>query len=344
MPYMTRIPSDLRRWGLDVDVVSGWETRGRSSFAPAGVVDHWTGTTQRPGVDIPTLRVLRDGHGSLPGPLCQVGLARSGRCYVVAAGRANHAGTGGWKGLRGNSSVYGIEAEANGPNSWTTAQREAYPLLIAALLDGLDRGAEMTCGHSEWAGPRKQDIDGWPMSRMRADVARLLTAGPGGTADPTPVPPTETKDGFDMAEIKDLEQLLDKRFEALASRADVVNLTNDALTAHFKASGGLTRGQADQANATATNAAQGRAAAELGSRLTADLTRSVSALGVALTAGQATTREEVAAAAAALTGLRETVRDAVVAALGERDQADVDAVTDAVAAGLASRLTGQAPA
>lgn len=175
MPYMTRLLPDLQAAFPRVDTVPGWETRGNSSFNPAVVVCHWTAgpraTTKRA-----SLNVVVNGRPGLAGPLSQVYLDRAGIPVIVAAGRANHAGPGGWRGVVGNSGAYGIEAEAAGPDDWTNAQREAYPLLVAAMLRGLGRDAEWTCGHAEWATPtgRKQDINGWPMDAMRAEVAAIL--------------------------------------------------------------------------------------------------------------------------------------------------------------------------
>ena len=61
---------------------------------------------------------LRDGRAAsanlkaLPGPLAQLGLGRDGAYFVIAAGRAIHAGLGKFKGIvTGNSSFIGIEAE-----------------------------------------------------------------------------------------------------------------------------------------------------------------------------------------------------------------------------------------
>lgn len=177
MPFMTRIAADLIAAGLDVDAVPGWETRGSSVFAPGGVTCHWTGGP-RGTVGRPSLRVVVDGYAGLPGPLSHVYLARTGTAVIVAAGRANHAGRGGWRGLVGNSSVYGIEAESGGDNDWTPAMRDAYPVLAAALVRGLGRGAEWVHGHNEWADPpgRKIDIRDWPMPLMRAQVAGILSA------------------------------------------------------------------------------------------------------------------------------------------------------------------------
>lgn len=172
MPFMTRIPSDLHRFGLNVELVPGWETRGSSSFAPACVVDHWTagprGTKARPSLD-----VVIKGRPGIPGPLCNIYLDRAGVCVVVAAGRANHAGTGGFRGLVGNSAAYGIEAESGGDGDWTKAQMDAYPRLNAALLSGLGRDASWVCGHHIWAPTRKIDIrDIFPA--VRARTAEIL--------------------------------------------------------------------------------------------------------------------------------------------------------------------------
>lgn len=182
MPFMTRIPSDLARFGLRVELVPGWQTRGSSSFAPGGVTCHWTagprGTTGRPSLNICT-----NGRPGIPGPLCNLYLARDGTCVVVAAGRANHAGVGGFRGLVGNSAVYGIEAESGGDGDWTPAQREAYPRLVAALLSGLARDASWAHGHHEWAPTRKIDVRDL-MPAIRSGAAAIL-------ANPTPTLPED---------------------------------------------------------------------------------------------------------------------------------------------------------
>lgn len=186
MPWMTHIAADLLTAGLDVGYVKGWERRGSSAFAPAGVVCHWT-AGPRGTTGSPSLGVVTHGHSKLPGPLCNVYLARDGRCVIVAAGRANHAGEGGWKGLVGNSAVYGIEAESGGDGDWTGAQRAVYPRLVAAMLHGLGRGADYAIGHNEWAPARKIDVRDWPMPLMRQQVAAIL-AGPIAPALPIAAP------------------------------------------------------------------------------------------------------------------------------------------------------------
>ncbi|WP_264032186.1 N-acetylmuramoyl-L-alanine amidase [Cellulosimicrobium sp. SH8] len=172
MGYATGLPAALAARGLTVEVVDGWHRRGSSSFAPRGAVCHWTAGA-RTG-DRPSLKVVRDGRAGLPGPLANVFLARSGVVVVVAAGRANHAGVGGWHGLVGNSSVFGTEAESAGNGDWTDAQRWAYPRINAAFCDLGGFGPDMVCGHNEWAPNRKIDIRDWDMARMRLEVAAIL--------------------------------------------------------------------------------------------------------------------------------------------------------------------------
>lgn len=165
------IPAALAARGVSVETVPGWETRGSAAFDPRGVVCHWTAGPA--AGDRPSLAVVTNGRSGLPGPLAQVFLTRAAVAVVVAAGRANHAGSGGWAGLTGNSSVFGIEAESTGRGDWTNAQRVAYPRVVAGLLDLIGAGPEMVCGHSEWAPTRKIDIRDWTMDVMRAQVAAL---------------------------------------------------------------------------------------------------------------------------------------------------------------------------
>lgn len=186
MPRMTRMAGDIAAMGVQVEEIPGWETRGSSSFAPALVICHWT-AGPRGSRTRPSLRVVLEGRPreGIPGPLCQVYLDRNGVAVMVAAGRANHAGRGSYRGVLGASGAYGIEAESAGNDDWTEAQQWAYPRVVAGLLRGLGRDESWTCGHSEFAKPtgRKIDIRDWPMDRMRWQVGQLLRPVP-------PPPPT----------------------------------------------------------------------------------------------------------------------------------------------------------
>jgi N-acetyl-anhydromuramyl-L-alanine amidase AmpD len=83
---------------------------------------------------------------------------------------------GGWKGLVGNSTVFGIEAEHTGKRGvpWPTAQLDAMQRLSAQLSrrSGFDTG--LICGHKEWAPSRKIDPIDLNMDEMREAVAAIL--------------------------------------------------------------------------------------------------------------------------------------------------------------------------
>src|SRR5262245_16255822 len=135
---------------------------------------------------MPTLRIVTDGRPDLPGPLSQLCLGRDGTFFVVAAGRANHAGEGNWQGnSAGNSNFIGIEAEntglVTGPNAdpWPAVQLDAYRRGVAAILTKVRADAIMCCGHKEFALPAGRKIDPtFDMDDFRSRVAAIM----GGTA------------------------------------------------------------------------------------------------------------------------------------------------------------------
>ena len=190
MPRALWLADALRAEGVTVEEHPGWRERGSATFNPKGVICHHTAGPARG--DAPSLRICVEGRSDLPGPLCQIVLARSGRAIVIASGRANHAGPGGWRGLEGNTSVFGIEAENTGVGEpWSAVQLDAYVRCVAALCR---RGAipvGMVCGHKEWAPRRKIDPKGIDMVRFRADVVARL--------GPVSPPPTSAPEGFLMA-------------------------------------------------------------------------------------------------------------------------------------------------
>jgi peptidoglycan hydrolase-like protein with peptidoglycan-binding domain len=182
------LPDVLRDAGLKVALVPGWESRGRAEMGPImGVLCHYTAGSRKG--NMPTLDLLvrgreeSPGAEALPGPLCQLGLGRDGTYYIVAAGRANHAGKGVWQGITtGNSNFIGIEAENTGradDRPWPAVQLDAYHRGVAAILKRVGRGAEFCAGHKEYAPQRKTDPD-FDMHEFRAHVAAILA----GTAPP----------------------------------------------------------------------------------------------------------------------------------------------------------------
>jgi len=115
---------------------------------------------------MPSLGLLTSGRPDLSGPLSQLGLGRDGTFFVIAAGRANHAGAGDWQGnTTGNSSFIGIEAENTGHHE-RPAGRPLAGDPARCLSQGLrgdpeeDHGErDQCCGHKEYALPQGRKPD-----------------------------------------------------------------------------------------------------------------------------------------------------------------------------------------
>ena len=197
MPFkLTWLPDVLMDAGLRVSLVNGWENRGHGDMGQVfGVICHHTAVSNPQRQNMPTLRSLRDGRqasanlSALPGPLAQLGLGRDGTYFVVAAGKAIHAGPGIYRNVSGNSRFIGIEAENEGSLGdfpWPTVQVEAYHRGVAAILKHLAKDASFCCGHKEYAPDRKPDPN-LNMNVFREAVAGFIN----GTIQPTPLIPDE---------------------------------------------------------------------------------------------------------------------------------------------------------
>lgn len=191
MPRQTGLTAALEAQGLPVKVIAGHKTRGSSSFAPFGDIAHWT-AGPRSG-DRPSLNICINGREGLPGPLCNVFLPRgltpdTKFVYVVADGRANHAGPGSYQGATGNTHLFGTETEWSGrPGELTEFQEWAWPRICAAYRS---LGSRFTAGHDEFALPRGRKVDiGNYANTLRQKTQAVITAA----STPTP------KDWFDMA-------------------------------------------------------------------------------------------------------------------------------------------------
>lgn len=206
---LTWLPEVLTRAGLKVSPDPGWETRSAGGDVGRifGVICHHTVGAR--SQNIPSLGTLRNGRPArpaspgrpaqraIPGPLAQLGLARDGTYFIIAAGRANHAGPGqftfpdGTRIVNGNSNLIGIEGENPGGVDdlpWPSVQIDAYHRGVAAILRHIGRGAEFCIAHKEWAPVRKPVDPRLDMNGFRAAVAAILN----GTAPaPTLIPPVE---------------------------------------------------------------------------------------------------------------------------------------------------------
>ncbi len=198
---LTWLPTVLRNAGLKVAEVDGWPNRGRREIGTIkGVMCHHT-VGPKIG-NMPSLTVLINGRSDLPGPLAQLGLGRDGTFFVIAAGRANHAGAGKWRGLTdGNGAFIGIEAENTGGSHnrpgpkdppfdpWPDVQLDAYHRGAAAILKHIGQDSIMCCGHREYALPpgRKPDPHTIDMNQFRKEIAAIM----GGTAPPPALIPSK---------------------------------------------------------------------------------------------------------------------------------------------------------
>lgn len=180
----------LRDAGLDVAEVVGWQASGGSTFDPVGVLIHHTAAPDFSiSQDAPSLQVCIHGRPGIPGPLCNILIGYSGRCYLVSSGRANHAGQGGpWRTIlkdQGNQHLIGIEIENNGVGQpYPRVQLDAADAATAAILAHLGRDASWCLGHKEWAPGRKVDPS-FNMDAFRAVVAARLNQPEGPTVPPT---------------------------------------------------------------------------------------------------------------------------------------------------------------
>ena len=177
------IADRLRAAGLAVVEVDGWQSRGSDSFSPRGGVDHHTAGSNNGNA--PSLEVCTNGHSTPSGPLCNTLQGFDGTQYVIASGRANHAGEGSWNGLSGNSSVYGMERENTGYDPSRPGQHELAAKAWNAILNGGPAGSidpGMVCGHKEWSPGRKPDFHDVDYGWFRHQIAI-------GGHIPPPIPP-----------------------------------------------------------------------------------------------------------------------------------------------------------
>lgn len=193
--WLSDLSVAAQKSGLVVHEVSGWQTRGHAHFTHLkGIVEHHTAGPS--SGNMPSLGVLVHGRPGLSGPLCNLGFARDGSVYVVAAGVAWHAGIGSGYGFTtdmANFEAIGIESESTGRGDWTQAQIDGWPRLNNALGGHYGLPAAKMIGHYEWT-PRKIDPYGLPggMAWLRSASARssedeMTTLIYGGTHRVTPL-------------------------------------------------------------------------------------------------------------------------------------------------------------
>ncbi|MFH8797046.1 N-acetylmuramoyl-L-alanine amidase [Streptomyces sp. NPDC017941] len=221
----------LRAEDLTVKEVGNWRTHNRNHRGPwgpvHGVMIHHTVTS---GTDS-SVRLCRDGHSALPGPLCHGVIDKKGVVHLVGYGRANHAGLGDDDVLRaviaertlpadneastdGNRHFYGFEAInlGDGRDPWPDAQLDAIERVSAALCRAHRWGERSVIGHLEWQ-PGKIDPKGFGMDWMRGRIHDRLTPSSTYTVRKgdtlSSIAASKLGDGNRWREIADLNSLKD---------------------------------------------------------------------------------------------------------------------------------------
>lgn len=198
----------IKAEGVAVHEHAGWRTHNRNAKGAWGPVNgsvvHHTGPYS---TEAQILGFVWSGEADLPGPLCTGLIGKKGDVYLVANGRANHAGGGDARVLAavtgenygdyppathehqdssgaidGNSHFYGWECvnKGDGKETWPAAQYVAMVRVQAAIIrahrakgDNWGVGGKSIIGHLEWSD-WKSDPKGIPMPKLRKDVAACL--------------------------------------------------------------------------------------------------------------------------------------------------------------------------
>ncbi|MFD5221333.1 N-acetylmuramoyl-L-alanine amidase [Streptomyces tendae] len=210
----------LKAEGCQVVEYKSWRTHNRNhkgAWGPVNgvVIHHTVSSGEASSVDL-----CYNGHADLPGPLCHTVGGKSGKLYMVSAGRANHAGSGDDDVLAaviaekplpadneantdGNSRFYGIEIVnlGNGKDTYPAVQYDAAVRWAAAICRAHGWNERSVIGHKEWQ-PGKIDPHGpvegrgdFSMDRFRADVAeRLKHPASWSAGSNTPTTPSPQED------------------------------------------------------------------------------------------------------------------------------------------------------
>jgi len=185
--WATWLPDALRAEGCTVVTYDGWKNRGRPAstgeFDPYAALWHHTGTHSSKADPNPSLSVCINGRPDLAGPLCQVLIGYDGVCHVIAAGRANHAGTcngaGPTKSGDGNAQMVGFEIDFDGSQQMSDVQYDAAIRAGAAVVKHYEHDQDYCLGHKETSTTGKWDPGGYSMDAMRKAVKDHLASGGG---------------------------------------------------------------------------------------------------------------------------------------------------------------------
>jgi len=181
----------------------GWSTATRpGTFAPTGVMWHWTASFSSPARPAPTLGVVINGRAGLSGPLYHLLVGHDGIVRVIHRRLGNHAGAGSLAAMQlaasGSPVPHGYRPGAD----TATLNRLAWGVAAdyhpdqgpppPQMVDGMVRATVGVCRFQGWPVPRgldhrhatrrKIDNAGWPW--LHPPVAALLAGGPAAPASP----------------------------------------------------------------------------------------------------------------------------------------------------------------
>jgi len=220
----------VRSSGLFVVEEPGWRTRGHGPMSSVqSIICHHTAGPATG--DAPSLGVVRDGRGDLPGPLAHLVLARSGVVHVVAAGLCFHAGPT-FEPWQANANAVGIEAEATGHDAWPADQYAAYARLCRALADHYNVPVARVLGHREVAKPAGRKVDpNFDMAAFRAAVTSPEDDMP--TADDIAAAVLARRVRNFHGDTVSLEQVLVATEQRIADAEDQLRALKAALADHL---------------------------------------------------------------------------------------------------------------
>lgn len=174
MPRITGLHSLLLSADIPTRTIDGWETRGKTTLTPRGLVVHHDVSNPTAASEAALRRIITNGRSDLPGPLYNVWVDRAGFAWIVGAGTANHAGSGGWRGVHGNSNMFGLCLANNGVGeAHTPAQLSTAYKVTAVVAETFSFDEQMVCGHKEWT-TRKPDPFSIDMNDFRNHVRRQM--------------------------------------------------------------------------------------------------------------------------------------------------------------------------
>lgn len=241
-PTADELVAALKAEGLTVIEYKSWRTHNRNhkgAWGPVnGVMLHHTASRgSTPQEEADSVSLCYYGHSTLPGPLCQAVIAKSGRVYLTGNGRCNHAGggdpnvlqaviderygdrppvprthDGGAGAVDGNARFIGAECInlGDGKDPWPPAQVEAMVRFSAAICRLKGWTAKSTIAHREWSDWKPDPAGpGMPaMPELRTRIAARLSHSASWTGDrPAPETPLPDYGNEDPMSIPNLSAL-----------------------------------------------------------------------------------------------------------------------------------------